>query len=132
MPNDPWTGLASRLEGAVRRLPISTSSAIVSLLSRLRSGSPARVTADTCPTIATHATDLLASTGGLRCLAVRRAGRRAEPSQDSEIFWPMIASVAGAVLVETGVEHPVLGILDAPMSAHRISELCGTERGRRR
>jgi len=42
----------------------------------------------------------------------------------------MVASVAGPVLVEAGVEHPVQGVLDAPVSAHGRSEACRAERGR--
>ena len=53
------------------------------------------------------------------------------PSQGGEILGPTIAPVAGMVLVETGVEHPVLGVLDAPMDARRVSELCCAECGRR-
>jgi hypothetical protein len=29
----------------------------------------------------------------------------------------MIASVAGAVLIEAGIQHPVQGVLDAPVGA---------------
>ena len=36
----------------------------------------------------------------------------------------------GLVLVEAGLEHPLQGVLDAPVSAHRLSEACRAERGR--
>jgi len=39
----------------------------------------------------------------------------------------MIASVSGAIFIECNIEHPVQGVLDTPVSAHRIGEACRTQ-----
>ncbi len=39
----------------------------------------------------------------------------------------MVAAVAGTILIEGRVEHPVLGIFDPPMAAHGAGEACSAK-----
>jgi hypothetical protein len=50
-----------------------------------------------------------------------------ELAQDGEVLGALVPAVAGAVLIEAGVEHPVQRVPDGPVGAHGTGERLGRE-----
>lgn len=67
---------------------------------------------------------------GWRCRAGTAQHVECQFTEGGEVLWLVIAAVAGTILVETGIEHPVQSVLDLPVGSDHFGETLGPGGGR--